>query len=829
VRVSSESTLVDLAPGSSADVVLDVINTGAVIDGITARVVGLPERQVSMTPPVLALFPEATGRMTVSLGLPSAFPAGRHPVTVEVHSRQAGIGPEYLDLDLLVPPQAAFGIFSRPQVARAHRTARFVLTVSNNGNVPLDVVLTAVDAEKALTITFDPARVTVEPGRARDVMLEIRGPRMLLGSEIDRPVAVTATAVRALVEAPSNNTLPEPIPVPFAEPTPEPIPVPSPDSVVDPDDDDPDGGTPADQAITVTLRQRPWLTRGLLTALILLAIIGLWAALFLFGLREVFTQDPATKSAPPSFFVATVALVGSTQGAQAAASTAPSTPVAPPPGEQTAPASGAAQSPTSSATPPPPGPPPPSALPKDGAMPPGLGGTIAGTVRAASSGEPVGRILVDALRQDAGGNLVVQSSVATQADGSYQVAGLFPTQYVLRFSADGFTPVYFPGAADQSGATPVTATVGQVTAGKDVVITGLPASITGSVDLGDTLQPLITTVTVRATQGPTAGQDVATTTTTTTDGVNAYSIPNLPAPAVYELSLTAPGYQPSIVTTSVDGGAARIQPTVLLSAGNGSISGTVTDGTTPLGGITVATTVNNTAVSTGTPTTGQVGQFVLGDLPTPATYVLTVSGPGYGRSTVVVDLGPGEQKPNLAVTLSSGTGTLTGQLVDTTGAGIGGATVNVGGMANPPTTSTLTAGAVGSFSLSGLPSGGGLTLTFTHPGFAETTVPVPAGNPGPLTVTMVGSQGRIAGTVTSSTGAPISGATVTATDGQRTWPVTSTAGSPGSAAGGYVITQLPAGPFTVTAKVGDGPSQTALVTVAAGAQATVDFVIPGGT
>jgi len=44
-----------------------------------------------------------------------------------------------------------------------------------------------------------------------------------------------------------------------------------------------------------------------------------------------------------------------------------------------------------------------------------------------------------------------------------------------------------------------------------------------------------------------------------------------------------------------------------------------------------------------------------------------------------------------------------------------------------------------------------------------------------------------------------------------------------------VITQLPAGPFTVTAKVGDGPSQTALVTVAAGAQATVDFVIPGGT
>ena len=94
MRVSSDSTLVDLAPGSSADIVLDVINTGAVIDGVTARVVGLPERQVSTTPPVLALFPEATGRMTVNLGLPPAFPAGRHPVTVEVHSRQAGTAPE---------------------------------------------------------------------------------------------------------------------------------------------------------------------------------------------------------------------------------------------------------------------------------------------------------------------------------------------------------------------------------------------------------------------------------------------------------------------------------------------------------------------------------------------------------------------------------------------------------------------------------------------------------------------------------------------------------------------------------------------------------------
>jgi hypothetical protein len=58
--------------------------------------------------------------------------------------------------------------------------------------------------------------------------------------------------------------------------------------------------------------------------------------------------------------------------------------------------------------------------------------------------------------------------------------------------------------------------------------------------------------------------------------------------------------------------------------------------------------------------------------------------------------------------------------------------------------------------------------------------------------------------------------------------VTSTAGSPGTPAGGYVISQLPAGPFTVSAAVGDGPTQTALATVTAGGETTVDFVMPDG-
>ncbi len=795
MRVTAGSTLVDLAPGSTADVDVDVVNTGQVIDGVTARVIGLPERQVTTHPPVLALFPESSGRLTVSLELPSAYPAGRHPLTVEVLSRQDGVPSEYVDLDLLVPTRPDFRVAIRPEVVRAHRTGRFVITLTNSGNVRLTISLAVTDPEKAVTPKVSPERVTLDAGCSSDVLLEARGPRMIFGSEVDRPVTVTAAAVpgddaAAQADALVRRMAPGP-PGPLGEPGPapagEPGSIPAGDVV----------GPPAEpelpvQTLVPILRQRPWITRGMLTALILLAIIAVWAAIFLFGLRQVFATDPPTKSAPASFFDAEIALQAASSGTAEQQAADPNAPA--------------------------------GALAKDGSMPSGLAGTIAGTVTAVSDGGSVGRIQVKAIRQRADGSLETASSAATQSDGSFQVAGLFPGGYLLEFSADGFDTVFYPGTPDQAAATPVVAASAQVTAGIKVQISGQPASITGTVDPGETLQPVTTTVTARPIAGPQAGQDIATA---STDGNNSYTLPNLPAPAEYQLSFAAPGYQPTVISTRVDGGAQRLQPAILLTAGPGQISGLVSAAGVPLGGITVSTTVGGTTISSGTPTTGDVGRFVLGNLPTPATYVLTVSGPGYGSTTVVVDLGPGQLRTDLAVTLSSGTGQLTGRLVDSAGNGVGGAKITVGGMADPPTSSTLTDGTVGAFTVSGLPAGGTLTLTFSKAGFADTTVPVQLGAAGtPLAVTMSDSLGRISGTVRDPSGAPVSGATVTATDGKRTWPVTSSSASAGASAGSYVIAQLPAGSYTLTAQGPTTLARTTLVTVAAGSQATADFVLP---
>src|SRR6185437_7707064 len=162
--VSAQSQLIDVPPGGSAEVVLDVRNTSEIIDGVTTRIIGVPVATVVSRPALLPLFPDASGQVTMSVGLPPSYPAGRHPVTIEVASAGAGLPSAYLDLDLVVGPRPEFSMSCRPQLIRARRQARFAVQLTNSGNLPLDVELVAVDADRAITSAFRPARLRIEAG-----------------------------------------------------------------------------------------------------------------------------------------------------------------------------------------------------------------------------------------------------------------------------------------------------------------------------------------------------------------------------------------------------------------------------------------------------------------------------------------------------------------------------------------------------------------------------------------------------------------------------------------------------------------------------------------
>ena len=95
---------------------------------------------------------------------------------------------------------------------------------------------------------------------------------------------------------------------------------------------------------------------------------------------------------------------------------------------------------------------PAGALPRTGNCPPGIGGADhrhrgRGQRPAAGRADPgAGLSRTPATRAGA------VSSAATQADGTYILAGLFPTTYYLEFSATGYKTMWYPNRPDAARA-----------------------------------------------------------------------------------------------------------------------------------------------------------------------------------------------------------------------------------------------------------------------------------------------------------------------------------------------------------------------------------------
>ena len=554
----------------------------------------------------------------------------------------------------------------------------------------------------------------------------------------------------------------------------------------------PDGASVLEETTPVPLEarctyvQKPRVPRGVVTALVLASIVLLWAGIFTFAMNTVLGQQSVTKSAPLSFFAPiTTSSSRFASGARLASATSAS-------------AAGF--------------------QPKDVA-PLGVGGVIAGTVTSPDEPGGVGLITVDAYLQGVKSGEAI--SAATGPNGAYQIIGLFPGTYKVAFGAPGFTTVWYPGVTSEAAAQPVQV-VAQTTAGNiSAVISGQPATITGQVVTGETPSP---TVKVQALIN---GVPVGAPTATNAQG--AYVLQNLPSPAAYTLALSAPGFLQSDAQVNVEGGQAVVANTVDLSAGLGEIEGVVTSGKEPLGGVDIRATANGNTFTSATPTSGPVGRFALPRLPTPATYLLRFSKVGFGTRTVAVNLGPGQFLTNLQVAMVGGTGSISGTVTGAGGQSLGDVTVSVGGVAKPASTQTLTAGDVGAYTISGLPTPGTYAVTFSLAGYVSQTLGVTLSSDGlasGVNVALSSEMGQIVGTVrNAANGQSLPGVTVSVTNGALQQQ-TVTASSPG---GGYTLSQLPAGTYSVTYSISGFSTQTALIKLKAGESATQDISLEPGT
>jgi hypothetical protein len=522
--------------------------------------------------------------------------------------------------------------------------------------------------------------------------------------------------------------------------------------------------------VLATFNQKPRIPRGVLTAALLAGIIALWAFIFLFGVGLLRGQGDPAKAVAPNFNA------GGVQDVPLAA----------------------------------------------------VGGSAAGKVTAVSTGNGVERVTVEAYRVTSQGGTEMTASAGTADDGTYALAGLLPGHYRLRFSAAGFDEVWYPATPSED----VEVEPREEVTGLDVAIAGQPGRVSGSVDLPAGAAPgSPVTVTIQEVPQPPRDPNAPAPVPpppvqqVTTDG--RISFDGLSTPGTYRFTIEAEGFAPQQFTQVIGGGADTVLNTVKLGAATGSIAGTVrgSDGQ-PLGNVTVTVTSGEISKEATTPTSGNVGTYLIDGLETPRTYVVTFTRDGFSDQTIALDLDPGVARPGVDAVLTGGTGTVTGMATGPDGGPLGGVQVVVSAGDFSAQTATLTTGTPGGFTVTDIPTPGMYTVTFSLEGYVSETRQV--GFLAPSTVSGASVQLRradasITGTV-SGGGRAISGATVELTDGETTRN-TATAANPN---GGYVFTNVPPGAYTLTVTATGFRRTVVVVTVNAGDAIVRDVNLPAG-
>lgn len=462
-----------------------------------------------------------------------------------------------------------------------------------------------------------------------------------------------------------------------------------------------------------TFTQKPRVPRGVITFLILAGIVALWATIFLVVVSALGSGDDPAKATASAF------------------------------------ASGGEPNVSLAA----------------------IAGTAEGRVTAATTGDGVPRITVEAFRVRSSGDLVPSGSAATADDGTYSLGSLIPGDYVLVFTGDGFDELWYPAGAsvDEAGAVPVppTETIG----GLNAVLTGGSGAFVGVVTVPESAlaDPVITVTATFVDRGADAAGD-DTDAEGASDTVDAppqvfvqetsdgnIRLDGLPSPGDYRIRVEGADFEPQVFDESLEAGEIKVLNTVRLGAASGSIAGRVVDAEgRPLGNVAVTVASGDQVREITTPTSGNVGEFFVVGLETPNTYVLTFELDGFSGQTIALDVLAGEDRTGITALLIGGIGSVSGTVRDTAGAPIGDVAVTIAGKDFSAGTTTLTTGGdgagVGSYSVSGIPVPGVYTLTFDAEGYVPETIEVGflAAGPAPGTDVVLRSEvGVVTGAVTA--------------------------------------------------------------------------------
>ncbi|HEX7286177.1 MAG TPA: carboxypeptidase regulatory-like domain-containing protein [Candidatus Angelobacter sp.] len=270
-------------------------------------------------------------------------------------------------------------------------------------------------------------------------------------------------------------------------------------------------------------------------------------------------------------------------------------------------------------------------------------------------------------------------------------------------------------------------------------------------------------------------------------------------------NLAPPGYYMLFIVNG--GGVPSVANIMKISSGGGSsgvLTGKVTNNAgAALLGATV--TAGSSTAQTAADGSWQLSNVAAGSVTVSA--ALT----GYSSASESATITAGNTTTAATLALAPvNPGNVTGQVVNSAGTGILGVTVFADGL-------TVSSDAGGNYALANLPAGAA-AITASATGFANgsaTVTVVAAITTVAPVITLISSSGGITGTVKSSSGAAIAGASVGFGGG----------GAKTSSTGAYTISGVPAGTVQLVASATGFQSVTQNVTVTGGATSTANFTL----
>jgi len=354
-------------------------------------------------------------------------------------------------------------------------------------------------------------------------------------------------------------------------------------------------------------------------------------------------------------------------------------------------------------------------------------------------------------------------------------------------NAQVFSPPYlFAGTRPNIASAPVSAGYGQT------VFVGTPDA--ASVSKVTLLKQASVTHTNSMSQG---FQSLSFAKTSTGLNVTMPANANLATPGYYMLFILNGSGVPSV------GSIIQISAT---AAAVGTVTGKVTNTAgAPISGASVSSGGNGAI-------TGADGGYTLQVPAGSSTLTAALAGYQSASESVTVTAGQSKQAATLQIQPIN-PGNVTGTVVDGNGQPLSGATVSAAGL----TTSTA---ADGSYALNNLPAGQTTiiaSLTGFQAGSTSVTVVAATTTAAPA-ITLVSSSGSIAGSVKTTAGAAIAGASVGYGGGTATT----------DANGNYTLTGVPVGTVQLVASASGFQSVTQSVTVNGGATSTANFTLAAG-